>query len=209
MARYIGPACKLCRREGQKLFLKGARCFTDKCALTKRNYPPGQHGVGRRKKITEYGLQLREKQKVKRYYGVLEKQFKNYFFKASKMKGITGTNLLILLERRLDVVVYRMGFAPSIKAARQLVLHKHILVNGKTVNIPSFLVKIGDKIEVKEKSKQLDIVQSSMKLAARKKELPWLEVNKPKLEGTYVAYPTREEIPLNANEQLIVELYSK
>ncbi|MBP7461833.1 MAG: 30S ribosomal protein S4 [Candidatus Delongbacteria bacterium] len=209
MARYIGPNCKLCRREGQKLFLKGLRCYSDKCAFNRRPTPPGQHGTTRKRKVTDYCIQLREKQKVKRSYGLLERQFKTYFEKALKIKGITGTNLLVLLERRLDTVVYRMGFAPSIKAARQLILHQHITVNSRVTNIPSFLVKIGDRLEVREQDKQMEMIQSAMKLSARRKELPWLEVNKPQLVGTFIAYPTREEIPLQANEQLIVELYSK
>ncbi len=209
MARYTGANCKLCRREGQKLFLKGERCYSDKCAFGRRPTVPGQHGPSRRRKMSEYSIQLREKQKVKRSYGLLERQFRNYFVQAQKMRGITGVNLLILLERRLDVVVQRMGFASSIKGARQLVLHKHVTVNNTVVNISSFLVDIGDKIEVREQDKQMKCVLSSMKLSARKKDIPWLEVNKPQLSGTYVAYPTREEIPLQANEQLIVELYSK
>ena len=163
MARYTGSVCKLCRREKQKLFLKGSKCLTDKCPLEKKNYPPGQHGTSRKSKVSEYGIQLREKQKIKRIYGVLETQFRNLFEKASRQKGITGTNMLQLLERRLDNVVYRLGFAPSRKAARQLVSHRHILINGHIVDIPSYVLTAGDVIKVKDKSKQLDIIHNSLK----------------------------------------------
>ena len=209
MARYTGPVCKLCRREGEKLFLKGTRCSSNKCSIDKRNYVPGQHGPNQRIKLSEYGRQLREKQKAKRTYGVLERQFRNYYKKAAKMKGVTGENLLKLLESRLDNVVYRLGFAPSRNAARQLVLHRHFLVNGKLVNIPSYLVKPSEMIEVKDKSKKLNVIHESLKSIKTDNPYPWLEVNKAKLQGTYNEAPTREQIPVNVSENLIVELYSK
>jgi small subunit ribosomal protein S4 len=208
MARYTGPSCKLCRRERQKLFLKGSKCQTDKCPIESRNYPPGMHGLSRRMKFSEYGVQLREKQKVKRIYGLLETQFRNYFDEANRQKGVTGENLIALLERRLDNVVYRLGFAPSRKAARQLVLHRHLMVNGRVVNIPSFLLSPGDIIEVKEKSKKMDAIHNSLR-RTKDKLYEWLEVDKAKLSGTFVQLPQRDEVPLNVNEQLIVELYSK
>lgn len=209
MARYTGPVCKLCRREGEKLFLKGPRCMSSKCSFEQRNYPPGQHGVSRRGKLSEYGKQLREKQKVKRIYGVLERQFKIYYEKASRMKGVTGENLLKLLESRLDNVVYRLGFAPSRDAARQLVLHEHFLVNGKKVNIPSYILSPGDVIEVKEKSKRLSIIHESLKNVRSENMYPWLELDKAKLQGIFKDRPAREQIPINVQENLIVELYSK
>lgn len=208
MAVYHDAVCKLCRRERQKLFLKGTKCYTEKCPLEKKNYPPGQHGTSRRTKISEYGIQLREKQKVKRIYGLLERQFKNYFEKAIKQKGRTGENLIKLLERRLDNVVYRLGFAPSRKAARQLVKHRHILVDGKIVDIPSYLLKPGQVISIKEKSKTLDIIHNSLK-RVKEGTYPWLQIDKATLSGTFLHIPERADIPLNANEQLIVELYSK
>jgi small subunit ribosomal protein S4 len=208
MAVYHDAVCKLCRRERQKLFLKGTKCYTEKCPLEKKNYPPGQHGTSRRTKISEYGIQLREKQKVKRIYGLLERQFKNYFEKALKQKGRTGENLIKLLERRLDNVVYRLGFAPSRKAARQLVRHRHILVDGKIVDIPSYLLKPGQVVSVKEKSKTLDIIHNSLK-RVKEGTYPWLQIDKATLSGTFLHIPERADIPLNANEQLIVELYSK
>lgn len=206
MARYTDANCRLCRREGQKLFLKGERCYSSKCAIERRNYAPGQHGQSR-KKVSEYGLQLREKQKAKRFYGLLETQFRNLFEKAEKRKGITGENLLIMLESRLDNVVFRMGFAASRKEARQLVTHGHFTLNGKKVDIPSLEVKAGDVIRVKEKS------QSSPKF----KEIrdmnistpAWITVDTDKLEGKVVSIPTREEIDTPIAEHLIVELYSK
>ncbi len=208
MARYTGPVCKLCRREKQKLFLKGTKCTSEKCPLEKKNYPPGQHGLSRRAKFSEYGVQLREKQKVKRIYGVLEVQFSNLFEKANRAKGRTGENLVKFLERRLDNVVYRLGFAPSRKAARQLILHRHFAVNGVIVNIPSYLLNVGDTVAVREKSKKLEIIHSSL---GRVKDdtYSWLSVDKANLTGTLNEIPEREEIPLTANEQLIVELYSK
>jgi small subunit ribosomal protein S4 len=208
MARYTDSVCKLCRRERQKLFLKGQKCFTDKCPIEQRNYPPGQHGVSRRAKISEYGVQLREKQKIKRMYGLLETQFRNYFDKALKQKGKTGENLIKLLERRLDNVVYRIGFASSRKQARQLIKHRHFLVNNQLVDIPSYLLNPGDVIQVKEKSKKLDAIHNSLK-RVKDNTYNWITVDKATLSGTFVQIPERVDIPLNANEQLVVELYSK
>jgi small subunit ribosomal protein S4 len=208
MARYTDSVCKLCRRERQKLFLKGQKCYTEKCPIEQRNYPPGQHGVSRRTKISEYGVQLREKQKIKRVYGLLETQFRNYFEKAVKQKGKTGENLIRILERRLDNVVYRIGFSSSRKQARQLIKHGHILVNNKPVDIPSFLVKEGDLIHIKEKSKKLDLIHNSIK-RVKDNTYNWITVDKATLTGTFVQIPERNEIPLEANEQLVVELYSK
>jgi len=208
MARYTGPVCKLCRREKQKLFLKGSKCTSEKCPLEKKNYPPGQHGLSRRAKFSEYGVQLREKQKVKRIYGVLETQFSNLFEKANRAKGRTGENLLKLLERRLDNIVFRLGFAPSRKAARQLILHRHFTVNNVIVNIPSYIVNVGDEIAVREKSKKLEIIHSSLR-RVKDDTYNWLVVDKANLKGTLQQVPDREEIQLNVKEQLIVELYSK
>ncbi|MCT4594519.1 MAG: 30S ribosomal protein S4 [Anaeromicrobium sp.] len=206
MARYTGPSCRLCRREGQKLYLKGERCYSDKCAVSKRAYAPGQHGQ-RRTKLSNYGLQLREKQKVKRYYGLLEGQFRKYFDQAEKMEGITGENFLKVLETRLDNVVFRMGFASSRKEARQLVRHGHFLVNGKKVDIPSYLISVGDVIGVKEKS----LSSAKFKaLAEAARTVPaWVEANFEKLEGKIVALPNRSDVDLPIEEHLIVELYSK
>ncbi len=208
MARYTDSVCKLCRRERQKLFLKGQKCFTDKCPIEQRNYPPGQHGISRRAKISEYGVQLREKQKIKRIYGLLETQFRNYFEKAIKQKGKTGENLVKLLERRLDNVVYRIGFASSRKQARQLIKHRHFMVNNQLVDIPSYLLNPGDVIQVKEKSKKLDAIHNSLK-RVKDNTYNWITVDKASLSGTFVQIPERADIPLNANEQLVVELYSK
>jgi len=208
MARYRDANCKLCRREGEKLFLKGARCYSEKCAIERRQYPPGQHGQNMRRKISAYGLQLREKPNVRRTYGLLERQFRNYFKKANQKTGITGEALLQMLEQRLDNIVYRLGFAPSLKAARQLVRHRHILVNNGIVDIPSYEVKPNDIIRVKDKSKKMDSIHEALK-ASRADDLAWLRLNKAALEGELVAVPSRQEIPLTANEQLIVELYSK
>ena len=208
MARYTGPSCKLCRREKQKLFLKGSKCHSQSCPLETKNYFPGQHGLNRRMKFSEYGIQLREKQKVKRIYGLLESQFHSYFVTANNQKGVTGENLIKLLERRLDNVIFRLGFAPSRKAARQLLLHRHFLVNGKIVNIPSYLLKPGDVISVKEKSKKLDIIHNSLR-RTKDSVHEWLLVDKANLSGTFNQIPNRDEVPLVANEQLIVELYSK
>jgi len=209
MARYRGSVCRLCRRETEKLFLKGSRCYSDKCALERRNFPPGQHGFNVRRKISNYGVQLREKQKVKRIYGLLEKQFHNYYVKATRQKGVTGENLLVLLETRLDNVVYRLGFAPSRKSARQLVRHRHFTVNGRTVDIPSFIVKAGDVVKVRDKSKSLEIIHMALRESDRVVDMPWLRLNKANLEGELLEKPKRADIPLTVQEQLIVELYSK
>lgn len=209
MARHIGPVCKLCRREEQKLFLKGEKCTTPKCPVEKKGYPPGQHGTRRRFKQSEYGLQLREKQKVRRMYGLLEAQFRNYFSKAERQKGITSENLLQLLERRLDNVVYRLGFAPSRSAARQLVRHRHFQVNGKHVNIPSYILNAGDVVNVKEKSKKLGMIHESMKKVKEGKLVPWLDLDKAGMKGTLLNIPSRADIQIDVNESLIVELYSK
>ena len=208
MGRYIGPVCRLCRREGVKLFLKGDRCYSSKCAMERRNYPPGEHGQ-KRTKLTGYGQQLREKQKLKRIYGVSENQFRRYFEIANKMKGVTGDNLIILLERRLDNIVYRMGFARSRREARIFVRHNHILVNGRKVNIPSFLVKENDVVEVKEKTKQSEFMKDILASTQRRSIPEYLEVDREALRGVVKRLPTREEIVLPVNEQLIVELYSK
>jgi small subunit ribosomal protein S4 len=209
VGRYTDAVCRQCRREGEKLFLKGDRCYSEKCAVDRKNYPPGAHGQGRRKKISEYGLQLREKQKTKRTYGILEKQFRNYFAKADKQKGITGDNLLILLERRLDNVVYRLGFASSRKEARQLVNHGHFTINGKKANIPSMLVRVGDIVTVKDDSKEIAKFQEMKEQAAYKTPPEWLSVDVENLTGQILAYPVREQIDTPVNEQLIVELYSR
>lgn len=206
MARYTDASCRLCRREGQKLFLKGERCYGTKCAIEKRNYAPGQHGQSR-KKISDYGLQLREKQKAKRFYGLLETQFRNLFDKAAKKKGMAGENLLIMLETRLDNTVFRMGFASSRKEARQLVTHSHFLVNGKKVDIPSYEVKAGDAIKVKEKSTNSPKFKEIRDMAI---SVPsWLTVDVEKLEGRVIVLPKREDIDTPVAEHLIVELYSK
>lgn len=209
MARYTGADCKLCRREEQKLFLKGAKCYSNKCPFEKKGYAPGQHGRTRRFKQSEYNLQLKEKQKVRRIYGILETQFRNYFKKADRLRGITGENLIKLLELRLDNLVYRMGFAPSRKAARQLVSHRHFTVNNTIVDIPSYKVSVGDEIKVRDKSKKLDVVHASMRRVKEGKLLPWLKLDKATLTASLLEEPTRAEIPINVNEQLIVVLYSK
>ena len=209
MGRYIDASCRLCRREKQKLFLKGTKCFTEKCPVERRGYPPGQHGQTRRQKISEYGVQLREKQKIRRMYGLMEEQFRNYFEKALRQTGRTGETLVKMLECRLDNVVYRLGFVPSRKAARQLVGHGHLMVNNISVNVPSYLVKPGDVIKVREKSKKLDVIHSSMKRVKDSAMLPWLSLDKAGMMGTFLSIPERADVPLNANEQLIVELYSK
>ena len=208
MARYRDAVCRICRREGDKLFLKGDRCYTDKCAVERRAYAPGQHGQGR-KKMSEYGTQLREKQKAKRYYGLLENQFYHYFELASKMTGKTGENLLKVLESRLDNVVYRAGFAMSRPEARQLVTHGHFTVNGKAVNIPSYLVKPGDVVAIVEKSMSSDKIKGVLEANASRPALNWLSVDKNKAQATVVNLPERSEIDLQVEEQLIVELYSK
>lgn len=209
MARYTGSVCKLCRREGAKLFLKGDRCLSEKCSFDKRGYAPGQHGQQGRRKETEYGLQLREKQKAKRIYGIFERQFRTYFEKASTGKGIVGENLLRFLERRLDNVVYRLGFASSRKAARQLVRHRHILINDKIVDIPSFLVSPREVIKVREKSRELELIHDSLRKVGRAREIPWLSLDKSTLTGVMLELPKREDIPTPIEEHLIVELYSK
>ncbi len=209
MARYIDANCKLCRREKQKLFLKGTKCYTAKCPVEKRNYPPGQHGTSRRMKISEYGVQLREKQKVRKTYGLLEKQFRNYFEDALKQSGRTGETLIKTLERRFDNVLYRIGLAPSRKAARQLILHRHVTINNHVVDIPSYLLDPGDVIQIRTKSKKLEVIHESMKRMKDTSMLPWLQLDKANLSGTFLQVPERADVPLNANEQLIVELYSK
>lgn len=210
MARYIGPVCRLCRREGMKLFLKGERCHTDKCGIERRNVPPGQHGKDRRPKLAGYGLQLREKQKARRVYGVLERQFRSQFEKASKMKGITGEQLLSMLERRLDNVIYRMGFGTSRAQARQVVRHGHIQVNGRKVNIPSFVAKVGDLVEVREKSRKNPTILAARDATAHAPCPNWLDVDREALRGRIIAMPRRDElVQIQLNEQLIVELYSK
>ena len=208
MARYTGPACKLCRREGKKLYLKGERCTSGKCALDRRSTAPGQHGAAK-KKMGEYGVQLREKQSTRRYYGVLEKQFKNYYEEAARKEGMTGENLLILLERRLDNTVFRMGLAESHREARQLVLHAHFTLNGKKVNIPSILVKPGDVIAVKESSRDSAKIKALAEALESKTAPKWLDVDKTNLQAKVVSFPAREDIDYDFNEQLIVELYSK
>ena len=209
MARYVGSVCRLCRRENLKMFLKGDRCYSDKCAFDRRGYAPGQHGQRRRAKISDYGVQLREKQKVKRMYGLLEGQFRGLFKKADQKRGITGTNLLVFLERRLDNVVFRLGFANSRTQARHLVRHNHFTVNGKKTNIPSYLVHTGDIIQVREKSRKVQVVLDAMETVVRRGIPTWLEVEKEAFSGTVKSYPTREELTMPIQEQLIVELYSK
>ncbi|UCC72440.1 MAG: 30S ribosomal protein S4 [Gemmatimonadota bacterium] len=211
MARHTGPVCRLCRREGQKLFLKGKRCQTEKCALERRSYPPGQHGMARarRRRMSDYAVQLREKQKVRRIYGLQEAQFRNVFKQAARMRGITGDNLIVGLEMRLDNIVYRLGFAPSRKAARQLVRHGHILVDGKPVTVPSYKVTPGREISVKPASQELPVVQEAVAARGGNGLLGWLSVDYKKLTGQIVERPSRADIPLAVQEQLIVELYSK
>ncbi len=210
MARYNGPVCRLCRREGMKLFLKGERCHTEKCAIEKRNFIPGQHGKERKAKLVGYGIQLREKQKAKRYYGLLEKQFRNLFEKSAQMQGITGENMLSLLERRLDNLVYRTGFATSRAQARQMVRHGHFNVNGRKVNIPSFVVKPGDALEVREKSRNNATILAARDATAHAPSPNWLEVDRDGLKARVLQAPKREDlVQIQLNEQLIVELYSK
>lgn len=210
MARYIGPVCRQCRREGVKLYLKGDKCYGDKCAFTKRAYAPGQHGQGQaRKKVSEYGLQLREKQKTRRVYGILERQFRAYFEKADRQKGITGENLLILLERRLDNVIYRLGFANSRTQARQLVRHGHFTVNGHRVDIPSYMVKPGEVIQIAEASKESPLIKEIAEGLGHKTVAAWLEMSAQDMSGKVVRFPTREEIDTPIQEHLIVELYSR
>ena len=208
MARYKGAVCRLCRREGAKLFLKGDRCYGEKCSMSRRPYAPGQHGQ-RRKKVQDYGIRLREKQKAKRIYGMLERQFRNYFKKADKSKGVTGENLLRLLERRLDNVVFRSGFAASRNEARQLVNHGHFVVNGRKVDIPSFLVKSGDELEIREKSRKIKKISESVETAKSRGVPEWLQVEPDNYKSVVLNIPTREQIVVEIQEHLIVELYSK
>ncbi len=211
MARYTGPVCKLCRREGTKLFLKGSRCLTEKCAIERRAYAPGQHGqaMSRRRKSSEYQRQLREKQKVKRIYGLTERQFRRTFQRVRPQPGVTGENLLIALETRLDNIVHRMGFAPSRRAARQLVRHRHIEVNGKRVDIPSYPVRPSDEVRVSSKSRDLTAVRASLEAVSRAAPVSWISVDTEKVTGKLLELPTRDQIPIAAQEQMIVELYSK
>ncbi len=209
MARYTGPVCRLCRRERMKLFLKGDRCFKEKCAIERRAYPPGQHGQRRGRRPQGYGPQLREKQKVKRIYGVLEKQFRNYFAGAERRKGITGENLLVMLERRLDSVVYNLGFASSRAQARQLVRHGHVRVGDRKVTIPSFQVAVGQEVSVREKSRKNDFIRASVETARGRGIPDWLELDADNFRGKVVGLPSREDIKLPVEEQLIVELYSR
>ena len=209
MGRYIGPVCKLCRREKEKLFLKGSKCMTNKCPVERRGYVPGQHGQNRRSRLSDYGVQLREKQKIKRIYGLFEKQFRNYYKKADRMAGMTGNNLILLLERRLDNIVYRLGFAPSRKAARQLITHRHFNVNGRIVNIPSYITDEGDLIEVRDKAKKMEVIHASMRRIKAENATPWLELDKANMLGKVIEIPEREQIPLEVKEHLVVELYSK
>ncbi|HHW20533.1 MAG TPA: 30S ribosomal protein S4 [Thermodesulfovibrio thiophilus] len=208
MARYRGSLCRLCRRENMKMFLKGTRCYTEKCTFERRKYPPGQHGHNKGK-LSDYGLQLREKQKVKRIYGIMERQFKNYFEKATKMKGVTGENLLKLLERRLDNVVYRMGFAINRRQARQMVRHGFFMINGKKVNIPSYLVRPGDIIDITQAGRELEAIKENLALAEQRGLPVWIEINIEEMKGKFVRLPEKEEIQLPVQEQLIVEFYSK
>jgi small subunit ribosomal protein S4 len=209
LARYKDAVCRLCRREGMKLFLKGAKCFSDKCPVEKRNFAPGQHGKDRKAKIVGYGLQLREKQKTKRIFFTQERQFRNYFEQASRSKAVTGEMLLQQLERRLDNVIYRMGFAVSRRQARQLVRHGHVQVNGRKVDIPSYEVNVGDEIAVREKSRQLPVLAAAREFTSHQASPSWLEIDRENLKGRLLSIPTRAEINLPINEQLIVELYSK
>lgn len=209
MSRYLESKCKLCRRDGVKLFLKGDRCYSDKCAIEKRNYPPGEHGRTRFSRKSGYRMQLREKQKLRRTYVLLERQFHGYYDRAVKMKGVTGVNLLKLLEARLDNMVYRMGFAPSRETARQLVVHKHFEVNGKLVDRPSYQLRPGDRVAVREKSKNLLVIEEALKKFASRGTVPYVQVDVTKREGVYLEEPTREMIPVDIEENAIVELYSK
>jgi small subunit ribosomal protein S4 len=209
LARYREAVCRLCRREGMKLFLKGQRCLTDKCEIEKRNFAPGQHGKSRRPKVVGYGLQLREKQKLRRFYGILEDQFRSYFEKAARMKGITGENLLLMLERRLDNAVYRLGLASSRAAARQLVRHGHIFVSGRKVNIPSFALLPGQEIALKESSRNLAAVQRALDLSGGRSVPPWLQLDREALKARVISLPKREDVNFPIQEQMVVELYSK
>jgi small subunit ribosomal protein S4 len=209
LSRYRGSVCRICRRENLKLFLKGDRCYSDKCAFDRRGYAPGEHGQRRRGKVSDYGIQLREKQKVKRMYGLSEKQFRLFFKRADRQKGITGTNLLVFLERRLDNVVYRLGFVNSRSQGRHFVKHNHFLVNGKKVNIPSYRIKMGDVVEIREKSRSVQAIADSLEAVVRRGIPQWLELEKENMKGTIKGYPVREDITVPIQEQLIVELYSR
>jgi len=209
LARYKDAVCRLCRREGTKLFLKGSKCFTDKCPVEKRNFAPGQHGKDRKAKVVGYGLQLREKQKAKRMYFAQEGQFRNYFEKAARTKGVTGEILLQQLERRLDNIVYRLGFAVARRQARQLVRHGHVAVNGRKVNIPSYQVNVGDEIVIRENSRKISTIEAAKDFAGHQQQISWLEVDRDNFKGRVLSLPKREDINLPVNEQLIVELYSK
>jgi small subunit ribosomal protein S4 len=211
MGRYVGPSCKQCRREGTKLFLKGTKCFTEKCPVERRPYAPGQHGqnTARRRKTSEYAKQLREKQKIKRIYQVSERQFRNTFERVTTLPGVTGHNLLAALESRLDNIVYRMGFAPSRRAARQLIRHRHVEVNGKSVDIPSFLVQPGQEVRVRMKSREQASIMAAMDQASRGAPLSWIAVDRESFSGRMLERPARTSIPIAAQEQLVVELYSK
>ena len=209
MANYTGPVCRICRREGVKLFLKGTRCMTEKCAIERRSYPPGQHGQSRRSRVTDYSTQLREKQKLRKMYGVLERQFRGIFKRADRQAGVTGENLLSLLERRLDNVVYRLGFALSRKQARQLVNHGHIIVNGRKTDIASFTTSVGDVIEVKPKSRELLAIKSALDVGEGRGVAGWLDCDREAFKGTVRGLPTKDEVGAPVNEQIIVELYSR
>lgn len=209
MARYRGSVCRICRRENLKLFLKGDRCYSDKCAFDRRGYPPGQHGQRRRGKVSDYGIQLREKQKVKRMYGLVENQFRLFFERAEMQKGITGANLLVSLERRLDNVAYRLGFVNSRSQGRHFVRHGHFTINGRKANIPSQLVNINDVIEVKEKSREIQAIQDALDAVVRRGVPPWLELDKDNFKGVVGSFPVREDLTMPMQENLIVELYSK
>ena len=209
MARDTGSVCKQCRREGAKLFLKGERCHSPKCSMERRNYPPGQHGLDRRFKLSNYGVQLREKQKIRRGYGLLERQFRNTYKKAAREKGVTGENMLIKLESRLDTVVFRLGLASSLRAARQLVNHGHFEVNNRKVDIPSYMLRPGDVVRVRERSRKIETIHEAMRRVRQERVVPYLTLDKAKMEGSFLARPKREEIPVTGNEQLVVELYSR
>ncbi len=209
MARYTGSVCRLCRRENLKLFLKGDRCYSDKCAFDRRGFPPGQHGQRRGRKMSDYGIQLREKQKVKRMYGLTEKQFRLFFDKANRQRGVTGTNLLVMLERRLDNVVYRLGFVNSRAQGRHFVRHNHFRVNGKKVNIPSYLVKVGDTVEVRQKSREIQAIGDALDAVVRRGVPQWLDLDKENKKGVVKGFPVREDLTMPIQEQLIVELYTK
>jgi small subunit ribosomal protein S4 len=209
MARYIGPVCRLCRREDMKLFLKGERCYTDKCGYERRSYPPGQHGQNRRRKRSDYGEQLREKQKVKRIYGIAERQFRGYYYKAIRSQGVSGHVLIQLLERRFDNVVYRMGFASDHAEARQLVRHGHFTVNGKKINIPSYLVRAKDVIQVRESSQKMARINEALAAVDRRGVPQWIQMDKENFRGAIAQMPSREDVTLPIREQLIIELYSK